>query len=111
MGVILWESSPKARIHHTCECCGRPIDPGETYRRTRILGDDGPYTWKQCAHCEAFVRHYIDEICPDLWDGYTQEDIAEWEPATPEAAEHKRQWAVRWRRHAQDLYPVPEFAR
>lgn len=108
MGTILWESTPKARKLHLCSCCGRFINRGEEYDRARILGDDGPYTWKQCAHCCAFMWLYVGDIAYDLHEGYTTEDIQEWEPATPEAREHKRRWAVGWR-HGGDLYPVPEI--
>lgn len=49
--VTLADDRPKARIAHRCDDCGRTIEPGEIYRRWRGVGDDGPTTWKSCAHC------------------------------------------------------------
>lgn len=108
MVEVLWDTSPVARVHHECTSCGRAINPGETYRRTRCLSVDvdAPYTVKECAHCRAFFALYLDEFCLDSWDGWTADDIEEWAPATPEAVEHKRRWSIGWR-HGRDLYPVP----
>ncbi|OAN26772.1 hypothetical protein A4X20_30435 [Mycolicibacterium iranicum] len=72
----------------------------------RIIGEDGPYTDKQCAHCRAFVALYIDQFCPDSEDGWYPEDIQEWEPTDAVAREYKRQFLVGWR-HGRDLYAVP----
>lgn len=104
---VLWDETPTARTHHECSGCGRTINPGETYRRMRIVGDDGPYTHKQCAHCRAFITLYINEFCPDPSDGWYPEDIQEWEPDTDVAKEHRRRFFIGWR-HGRDLYPVPE---
>lgn len=105
---ILWDETPTARTSHRCDACGRAINPGETYRRMRIVGDDGPYTHKQCAHCRAFINLYIDEFCLDRWEGWYREEIDEWEPVTDVARELKRQFFIGWR-HDRDLYPVPEL--
>jgi predicted RNA-binding Zn-ribbon protein involved in translation (DUF1610 family) len=106
--TVLWESEPVARVHHICTSCGRTINPGEKYRRVRVIGDDtgDPFTHKGCEHCRAFVDLYIDEFSPDPHEGWTDDDVHEWEPDTPEAAEHKRRWSIGWR-HGRDLYPVP----
>lgn len=108
MVEVLWEETPTARQHHECSTCGRTINPGEQYRRTRCIFDgEAPYTVKECAHCRAFLRLYLDQICPDPYDGWTEDDLTEWQPATPEAVEHKRRWSIGWRR-GRDLYPIPD---
>lgn len=91
---------------HDCSLCGREIEPGEQYRRTKILGDDGLYTFKECAHCRAFCALYGDEFTFDSFEGYTDVDVAEWEPTTPEAIELRRRFLIRWT-HGRDLYPIP----
>lgn len=104
--TVIWDSEPVARKAHQCEDCGRRIDPGELYLRQRVLGDDGPYTWKRCAHCRALVALYYDEMAFDWHEGVGADDISEWEPATPESREHKRQWLDKWRSDGK-LYPIP----
>jgi len=106
--MILWESKPVARIHHECTSCSRWINPGEQYERTRVIDNDSgdPFTHKMCEHCQAFVHLYIDDFCYDPHEGWNNDDIDEWEPATPQAIEHKRRWSIGWR-HGRDLYPVP----
>lgn len=106
MVQVLWETKPTARQHHTCTSCGRPINPGETYWRTRLIGDDGPYTCKSCEHCTAFVALYLYDFCPDPHEGWYAEDVEEWEPDTDVACEHKRRFLIQWR-HGRDLYPIP----
>ena len=107
MSTVIWSSRPKARKQHVCENCGRVIDRGEVYKRLRALDEDGdPYTWKECAHCSAFVTLYIDDFA-DRYEGFCQDDIREWEPYTDEAAEHKRQWMNKWHNDDGDLYPIP----
>ena len=104
--TVIWDEAPKARIHHTCSSCGRTINPDEIYRRTRIVGEDGPFTDKRCEHCSAFVKLYIEQFCPDPYEGWLPEDIEEWHPNTDIAREHKRQWLIGWK-HGRDFYPVP----
>lgn len=98
--------SPTARKHHSCDDCGRTVNPGEKYMRQFVIGDYGPYRWKRCAHCRAFLSLYSDEIDPYGDEGIDDEIIRDWEPATPEAVEHKRRRLIGWR-HGRDLYPVP----
>lgn len=104
MSNVIWISEPKARIAHRCSCCGRSIEPGETYLRARSVYEGDPYTWKECRHCRAFVRMYIEDFAYDYHEGYTADDIREWEPETPEAIEHKRQWMNGWRTSSGDLH-------
>lgn len=103
---VIWDETPTARTYHECGGCGRTINPGETYLRQRIVGYDGPYTYKACAHCRAFVRLYLNDFCPDSDEGWYQEDVEEWVPNTDQAREHRRQFLIGWR-HGRDLYPVP----
>jgi hypothetical protein len=44
---------PRARKHHRCSSCGRPILPGERYHRWKGTGDlwVGIATAKECAEC------------------------------------------------------------
>lgn len=114
MSIVLGDTHPRARLSHVCEDCGRVIGPGETYRRVRGIddcGDGDPFTFKQCEHCEAFVGLYIDDFAP--WaddDGYDSASIREWDPETPTATEHKRQWQAKWHTSSGDLEPVPRRA-
>lgn len=58
------------------------------------------------ADCRAFVALYYDEMAFDWHEGVGADDICEWEPATPESREHKRQWLDKWRSDGK-LYPIP----
>lgn len=110
MSYVIRRETPKARKQHRCDLCGRVIDCGEEYLRLWSLSDDGPYTWKECAHCQALwaVYSFSELLWYDEDYGYTPEDIRDgWEPDTPEAAEHKKQWLSRWHDKEGNLYPVP----
>lgn len=106
MPELINDEKPTARTYHTCGGCRRTISPGETYRRSTYVGDDGIYRFKECVHCEAFMSMYGSQIDYD-GDGISWWDIDEWEPETPAAVEHKRRWSIGWR-HGRDLYPIPE---
>jgi len=62
-----------------CDGCFRRFPAGGPKTSQRIVGDDGPFTWKECATCSAIV----DEIqsCPstghDFFEGITSEHIQE----------------------------------
>lgn len=100
-------TEPTARTHHTCDDCGRAINPGEKYLRSFVIDDCGRFTWKRCAHCRAFLHLYCDQINPAWWDeGIGDDDIHAWEPNTSVAVEHKRRRLIGWR-HGRDLYPIP----
>jgi hypothetical protein len=55
--TVLDDATPTARKQHFCDQCLRAIEPGETYRRQRVITDDGPDVWKTCAHCQAVYGH------------------------------------------------------
>lgn len=106
--LVLSDEHHKARTDHLCDMCGRTINPGETYRRQRNIWEDGPYTWKECEHCEALLRAY-PEIIGDYYDydeGIGSWVLEEWKPSTAEGVEHRRQWLARWRDDG-ELLPVP----
>jgi hypothetical protein len=100
-------STPVARIEHHCSLCDRTIEPGEQYARHRMVGDDGPYVWKECAHCRALMKVYGSEIVWDWYEGWGDEDVREWEPSTAEGREAQAHWRARWRGPDGALYPVP----
>jgi hypothetical protein len=107
MSRILWDATYTARKHHECSSCGRAINPGENYRRAWVVGFDESFTYKECAHCQAFVAFYLKEFCPDYdGDGWYPSDVEGWEPETDAAREHRRRFLIGWR-HGRDLYPVP----
>lgn len=110
MPVILWATTPVARKPHTCSLCSRTIDPGERYRRTRLVWDDAPYTFKECDHCAALVRVTDVMEWADEDSGYTTDDVHEWEPRTVRDLRLKVQFMRRWRRRDGSLYPVPVSA-
>jgi len=99
------ETHPRARVEHRCLMCGRTIMPGETYRRAAGLDRTSAWTWKECAHCAAFVRVAWRRAWQN--DGYDSDLLAEFQPrSVAEAAAYVR-WGRKWRRIDGSLYPVP----
>lgn len=117
MSLLLSTAHPRARIDHRCDTCGRTVHCGEIYSRAFLIGECGPYLWKECGHCEAFVALYLDQFAPwaDDDEGYDGDCIRDWEPTTPLAIEHQRQWRAQWRDDtgalAGALVPVPNASR
>lgn len=73
-------STHKAIKRHQCDLCSRWIEPGETYNRQRGIGEDGPFTFKECAACRWLVGLINSEFGRDWYDqerGYTEDDIAD----------------------------------
>lgn len=104
--LVLADDNPVARKEHGCQLCGRTIEPGERYSRQRNIGDDGPYVFKACAHCHAYVRlSEIAEWCDDV--GYTADDMWEYEPRNITEARWRAQHRRRWRRRDGGLCPIP----
>lgn len=99
------DSHPVARKAHICDMCSRAIDPGETYRRSAGMDGSSAWTWRECAHCEAFARLAHCRSWQD--DGYGPDLFAEFEPATVAEARVRAQWRRKWRRLDGSLYPVP----
>lgn len=115
MGTVLSQRAIKAaRAEHRCALCSRTIAIGEPYRCTRIIGDDGPYTYKECAHCTALIGSACPPSLRDPLDdamyhgeGYCDEDILQWEPETQAERTLKHQFERRWTDLDGTLYPVP----
>jgi hypothetical protein len=103
--VVLASENPVARVEHGCQLCGRTIEPGERYNRQRNIGDDGPYVFKACAHCNAYVR--LTDLSSWCDDGYTIDDVYEYEPCTMREARWRAQHRRKWRRRDGSLYPIP----
>lgn len=110
MSTVLASEHPVARKEHECSLCHRTIRPGERYNRQRSIGDDGPYVFKDCAHCEALVKALNDDEGDwfDYYEGYTEWDVAEFEPTTMRTARLKVMWKRQWRRRDGALYPIPD---
>jgi hypothetical protein len=49
--MVLGMTEPVAKKEHTCTLCKRTINPGERYRRYRLITEDGPFTQKECDDC------------------------------------------------------------
>lgn len=111
MTVWLDETSPRARKEHKCQLCFRVIEPGETYRRQACVDGGAAYTFKACEHCDAYVP-LIDLLgqMADPWDGYTCEDLIEYEPQDVTEARWRAQYRRKWRRRDGALYPIPTRA-
>lgn len=103
MLLVLGDETPVARKEHVCQLCGRKIRPGEQYHRQRNIGDDGPYVFKNCAHCQAM----LPRVDYDEWFGYTEEEFWEFEPETISDLRMKVQHRRKWTRRDGTLYPIP----
>lgn len=107
-GLGLSQSEPVARKPHTCWLCSRTIEPGEKYLRAAWIDDDAGFmSFAQCAHCQALVRIFGDEFIYDWHEGYSPDEVREWEPESPEGVEAKRHFLHGWRTAFGALYEVP----
>lgn len=110
MPQVIADERPKARKEHRCSLCSRTIRVGEVYRRCRMVWDDGPYVFRECAHCHALLarrEHGLDDALDWADDGYTDETIWDWEPTTVAGLRQKVHFRRRWTRRDGSLYPVP----
>lgn len=97
----------KARTAHRCQLCLRVIYPGETYTYQTIVGDDGIYVWKNCAHCEQLML-FLWVVDPWLFDeGITWHDVSGWQPDSIAQMRWKVYWQNEWRRPDGTLREVP----
>lgn len=97
----------RARKEHICTLCRRTIAPGEVYMRG-VGFDGGAWTWKECAHCEAFFTFINDHFGEYEYSA----DLAnEWQARTLAELRVKVQWLKRWTRGDGALYPLPEVLR
>jgi len=60
-----------ARKRHACSWCGEPIEPGETYHREVVWGEDGPHTWAAHPECDR-AWHEV----PDDWQEAVADQLA-----------------------------------
>lgn len=107
MSVHYADSHPVARKRHICDMCSRSIEPAEKYRRSAGMDGSSAWTWRECAHCEAFARLAYRRSWHD--DGYGPDLFGEFEPMTVAEARVWAQWRRRWRRLDGSLYPVPSL--
>lgn len=94
---------PRARRRHECVICYRAIEPGETYLRGFGAEARTVWTWKECAHCEAFRT--LADVAQE--DEYGRNDYEEFEPYTVAEARWLVQWKRQWRRRDGQMYPLP----
>lgn len=73
---FLVESWPKARKVHTCEECGRLVQPGERYARHFGVQEGEPFHGLMCSHC-AVLRDWLSANCGAYLFGCIVEDILE----------------------------------
>ena len=73
MSTTLSQSNPVARKTHVCNMCLATIYPGDHYRRGVYVQDDGPYTLKECAHCQTLLDRVYD------WADYPDEGVSEYD--------------------------------
>ncbi|AYN58912.1 hypothetical protein PP634_gp86 [Arthrobacter phage Richie] len=110
----------RARKQHTCEECGRIIEPGETYHRTAGSWEGDFFTNVACAHCNAFRKH-IDkaddyyresyfggagEWAANAYVGATDLPGTTWEQRLA-LYRMTREFNRRWRDRTGQLRPVP----
>lgn len=107
--LSLSRSTPTARKAHRCHLCHRVIAPGETYERQENVFDGRFYLWKGCAHCKALMslRTEIREVVEDWDEGWTDDVLCDWQPATVWEARLRAQYRRRWTRLDGSLYPLP----
>jgi len=110
--LVLETKTPVARKSHTCELCRRTIRPGERYQAQHNVYDGHAYTWKGCAHCQA----YAAVIWADN-DGWLDDAGLDWmsasdyEPDTLWKLRLKAQYRRQWTRADGSLMPVPRLIR
>lgn len=51
--VVLGRTEPVAKKEHTCSCCRKTIQPGQRYRRYRLIVEGDPGVQKECPDCMA----------------------------------------------------------
>jgi hypothetical protein len=60
----VFQKQVKARKRHFCGYCGEPIEVGETYESTFVIGDH-PWIWRTCLVCLEFI---------DAFDPYHEDE-------------------------------------
>lgn len=63
---VIGTSKPKARIEHRCDSCGRMIEIGQIYNRSRCVDGGDAWTWKAHPACTTAGNILWDKgICGD----------------------------------------------
>ena len=52
----------KAAKRHTCQACGRAINPGDFYANVFVVWDGNTDTIKRCGSCQRTFEH-LSELC------------------------------------------------
>lgn len=103
-----------ARKIHTCDECGRPIGPGETYTYSSFKHPDwdAPETNKTCSHCKV-AADWLSIYCGGFCFGAIKEDLVEhYDSGYREGGLQSLVIGIRrrWRAFGgEDLLPVPQF--
>jgi hypothetical protein len=106
----------RARKSHTCEECGRTIEPGEDYDRYAGVWEGDFYTFVSCRHCLA-LRRTIEKADPhwesslggiDEWfyQGMIRETATTFEDGL-RLARLRLQFTRRWRKKDGALTMIP----
>lgn len=74
--VLLSRGVRKARKTHTCDECGRPISPGESYEVAVTVVDNVLDPYKCCQHCQQ-AREWLVQECGGWVYGLVEEDLVE----------------------------------
>ena len=61
MALNLGTSFPTAKTRHRCESCGKFIQPGEKYVRSRIVDGGEAWVWKSHDDCQAASQILYDQ--------------------------------------------------
>ena len=87
MSALLDATEPVALKRHVCAWgCGQPIEIGEQYSRSVLVGDGTRWTWKEHHQCHRFMVAYCADD-PWAWDdGLGPSDFAEAVSEDPELA-------------------------
>lgn len=77
--TVLENATPVARKQHLCDVCLGVIGEGDRYHRQRGIWDEGPYTHKAHALCNAAYWLAMRDLGYDArWEEY-----AEWSEVRP----------------------------
>jgi hypothetical protein len=77
--VLSTKKIKKSRKKHRCNLCGGVIEPGDSYRKSRLKYDyDDPYEWKEGTACEIVAKELFGSgYFEDDGNGLTSETFEE----------------------------------
>jgi hypothetical protein len=94
-GETLSAALVRARKQHTCDDCGRAIQPGKHYQRTTSVERREISTTKVCRTCYLAATEHpslYGEVCWTLSDGQSRDSLRE-EPWQETLAWMREAWA------------------